>query len=309
MNAQLKEQPLGLELLYEPAETYYVRRLDEASNSGLKIIDERSPAHYRWWIENPEADKGSDDFDFGKLFHCAVLEPDHVDARFGFMPNDAPRDLRHLRNAKAPSKTTLEAIAWWDEWEASNVGRTLVPVSAMDTARRMADNLRDHVLRIPTGDREVKILGVELLDLCRTEVTYRWTDPRTGIKCKSRADLVCEELAFGGDLKSALDASPSAFARAVARLRYHQQHVHYCDGAQAAGTPWRDFLFLACEKVEPYVPAVYVIPAMAEERGRVLRDRALDTLARCLRDDRWPGYTETVTELNLPAWAYYDERD
>lgn len=309
MNAQLQPAPQGRVIYDEPAEVYYERRLDVANNSGLKIIDERSPAHYRYWVENPDDDKDGEYFDFGKLFHCAALEPDMVDARFGFTPNDAPRDLRHLRNAKAPSKSTLESIAWWDDWEASNAGRIMVPVSSMDTARRMGDSLRSHVLRIPTERGAITIRGDELLAMCRREVTYRWTDPRTGVACKSRADLECGELAFGADLKSAIDASPEAFARAVARHRYHQQHVHYCDGAQAAGTPWRDFLFPVVEKNPPYVAAVYIIPAMAEERGRALRDRAMDTLARCLRDDHWPGYTNTITELNLPAWAYYDERD
>jgi len=57
----------------EPASEYYVRRLDEASASGLKQIL-RSPAHYRHWCMNPEDDKESPALSFGRALHCAVAE-------------------------------------------------------------------------------------------------------------------------------------------------------------------------------------------------------------------------------------------
>lgn len=170
----------------------------------------------------------------------------------------------------------------------------------------MATALRNHPLEIPSGDKTLTIRGAELFDLCRKEVTIRWVDERTGVECKARVDLDCDELEFGGDLKSAADAHPRVFAQSVATYRYHQQHVHYSDGKQATGRPWKNFLFLVAEKGKVNAPAVYTIPPEAEVRGREIRDRGMDTMRRCLDSNTWPSYSNTIKELVLPTWAYYD---
>lgn len=295
-------------ILDEPADSYFRRELDVASNSGLKLIDERSPAHYYHWVTHPEDDQERDAFDFGHGLHTAVLEPHLLDTQYCVLPPDAPSrpTIRQIKAAR-PSDSTLRQIDWWAEWDARHAGRTELTAKEYDAIRGMVASMRAQVLRIPdSSGGVVSIRGGELFDLCRKEVTLRWTDPRTGVKCKARADLDCPEFAFGADVKSTVCAHPDDFARAVTRYRYHQQHVHYCDGAQATGQPWQNFLFFACEKVAPYVPGVYYVPAIAEERGRALRDRALETLKRCLDSGTWPGYTDTLTELVLPAWAYYE---
>ena len=295
----------------EPAESYFQRDPDVASNSGLKIIGTQSPLHYKHWCDHPEDDADSPALRFGSALHCAVLEPHSFDARYATLPEGAPRRPTEAQwNAKKPNPDSLAAMDWWAQWSARNEGKTILAAGDYDTIRGMADAVRSHVIAIPDSDGgKVWIPCGELFTMCKTEVGLRWTDPRTGIRCKARADLVCEELRFGGDLKSTIDASPDGFARAVHRYLYHQQHVHYCDGAAEAGAPWDNFLFFACEKTPPYAVGVYIIPAMAEERGRFLRDRALDRLKVALETGVWAGYTDTITELVLPAFAYYDAAD
>ena len=291
-----------------PDAVYFRRELDVASNSGLKIIDEKSPAHYLHWCQNPDQDKASKVFDFGHGLHALVLEPDLFDTGFCVLPHDAPsRPTSRQVNAAKPAPATIAQIDWWAGWDADHVGMVELTGKQYDDARGMVESMRAHVLNIPDSTGQmVTIRSGELFDLCRKEVTLRWTDPRTGIQCKGRADLDCEEFGFMGDVKSTVDASPEGFARAVHTYRYHQQHVHYTDGAQATGTQRGNFLFFACEKTAPFVPAVYVVPAMAEERGRFLRDRALDKLKACLDSGAWPPYANGITELVLPAWAYFE---
>lgn len=301
----------GQIILNEAPETYFKRELDVASNSGLKIIGTKSLRHYKHWCDHPEDDATSAALDFGHALHCAVLEPGDFDARFSVLPADAPRRPTAAQwNAKKPSPDSLAAMDWWRQWNAANQGKQILAAETYDMVRGMGDNTRRHVITIPdSSGAAVKIRCGELFDMCQKEVTLRWTDERTGVRCKARADLVCNELGFGGDLKSTVDASPDGFARAVHRYLYHQQHVHYTDGAQASGEPWQNFLFFAIEKEKPYVPGVYFIPAMAEERGRFLRDRALDRLKGALETGNWSGYTDTITELILPAYAYFDAND
>jgi exodeoxyribonuclease VIII len=287
-----------------PAEVYHRRELDVASNSGLTIIDDRSPMHYYHWITHPDDDEDTPALSFGSMFHVATLEPDRFTRTYCVLPPDAPsRPTSRQINAKKPSPETLQQIDWWQAWHDNHAGQQTVGAAEYDEALRMADQLRRHRLEFPGG---VIITGAELFDLCRKEVTIRWTDERTGVKCKARLDLLCDEFNFGADLKSTQDASQRAFARSVATYRYHQQHVHYTDGAQAAGMPLANFLFIVGERGKVNAPAVYTIPSEAEEHGRKLRDRGLDTLKRCLDSGRWPSYTSTIEELILPTWAYYE---
>ena len=62
MNAML--QPATF-IGQEPSESYYTRRLDEANASGLKHML-RSPAHFKHWVDSPEADRDSPALRFGK---------------------------------------------------------------------------------------------------------------------------------------------------------------------------------------------------------------------------------------------------
>lgn len=300
----------GQAIYDEPAEIYFKRELDVASNSQLKIIGQQSAMHYHYYCTHPEEDKRTPAKDFGHALHTGILEPHQFERQYCVLPENAPNrpSIRQI-NAKSPSAGSIAQIDWWQRWDADHAGMIDLPAETFDALRGMADKARGHVLEIPTEGKTIRIPCGELFDMCRKEVTYRWTDARTGIKCKARTDLACDEFNFGGDLKSAVDASPDGFARAVHRYLYHQQHVHYTDGAQATGNPWSNFLFFAVEKEPPYCPAVYYIPAMAEELGRFLRDRALDRLKTSLETNTWPGYTNRMTELVLPAYAYYDAND
>ena len=41
-----------------PAAEYHRAYLDVANNSGLKVIDERTPLHYKTWVEKQSGGKG-----------------------------------------------------------------------------------------------------------------------------------------------------------------------------------------------------------------------------------------------------------
>ena len=66
------------------------------------------------------------------------------------------------------------------------------------------------------------------------------------------------------------------------------------------------FSFLPIEKEPPYAPAAWHLGAASHELGYGLQQRALAKLAGCLKNNRWPGYPETVAEIELPTWAHYE---
>lgn len=299
MNAQLNPSspriPYGIHANLAPAD-YYPRHLNEASASGLKQML-RSPAHFREWVTNPDADKTSPALEFGKVLHCAVLEPEVFAREYIVEPKDAPAYPQARSWASAKSAPDVErAKDFWRTWEADHKGMTRVSVADYDKVRRMADSAMSHPVA-----RGLLVGG-------QREITFSWSDEATGIDCKARADLYLPG-EFLMDLKSCRDASPEGFARAVASYCYDVQQANYLAGIRANGDSIRWMVFLAIESEAPYVCQPYILDVRAEERGWNLRQRALTKQAECLRTGRWPGYSEALNELALPAYAYYMENE
>lgn len=292
----------GRVILDESPEIYYRRELAMANYSGLKIIQRKSPAHFKHYIEQPEAEVETAAKRFGKALHCAILEPDVFVRTYCILPADAPdRPTAAMLNAIKRSGNSQARIDWWADWSAEHGHKQVLTATDYDRVQGMAESVRRHPM------------ASAMLAGGKREVTLRWSETVTledgteiEVPCKARIDLWDEELAFFADPKSCQDASPRGFANAVASYGYHMQHAHYGEGAKACGIDLNAFLFLAIESEAPYVCAAYPIDPAAEERGYQLRDAAMHTLARCLHYGTWPGYSDTLTPLSLPGWAFYD---
>lgn len=277
-----------------PAELYHKREMGVANAGALKILNSKTPAHYRAWLD-AEQDDDTKALEFGRALHCALLEPKVFDATY-VQPVEHPfrRPSITQRNAKKPSHSTLEAIAYWDKWEADHVG--LIEITAAEKQRLigMAESIRQHPI------------ARTLLSEGASEQTLVWIDPRTGLLCKARVDRYIGARGLAWDLKSTEDASERGFAQHIARYGYHIQDAHYAGGFQVLGLDLRAFLFVAVEKEPPYAVAVHSIDPEAESRGIELRDRAMDTLARCVANNSFPGYEPRINRLSLPVWALRD---
>ena len=272
-----------------PAERYHKTILGEANNSGLKVIDERTPAHYLQWVKDrnkpktPEQEfKERQHLRVGRIIHSAILEPDSFNDDYVLMPDFGPMQSSKNRETR-------------DQWIASlPPGTSIVKQDEKDLALAM----RDAVLRHKTARL--------VIEGGKPEVTLRWQDKRTGVRCKARADWWHPEMGFAMDLKSTDDASPITFGRSVANYGYHRQHCHYADGFSQLGAPIQHYLLLAVEKDAPHCVGLYHIDAAAEERGFQLLHRSMDKMAACLKANAWPAYSEDFQVLTLPGWAYSD---
>lgn len=286
----------GAELLLDvPAADYHRRELGVASASTLKLIRDRSPAHYRAWIDATD-DHETPALLFGRAYHMRVLEPERFAATYVAPPENPPRrPTEAQRNAKKPSDDTIAAIAFWDAWNAENAGKETLTRDDFERIEAMHAALMQHPL------------AAGIMRAGHSEVTMRWIDEQSGVQCKARADWWVPGKFFM-DLKTTEDASPRAFVRSIEKYGYHVQHAHYCDGARACGETIRNYLILAQEKEPPYAAAVYHIDAAAEIRGFELRERGLQTVRECLDSNTWPAYGTGITELSLPPWALKDDQ-
>lgn len=293
MNAQIKTSYAGI-FFNVPEAEYHTKKLGEFSNSAAKQML-RSPAHYKAYIEAKEDSTATPAQTFGKAFHCALFEPERFKETYVVVPDDAPRKPSITQiNAKNPSADTVIAVNWWGNFASE--GKLILSGEDMERIEAMMLSVQSH----PWASKLVK--GVE------TEVTLYWIDEATGLECKARADAFKDLGAkrYVVDAKSCLDASPAAFAKAVHSYGYHIQHAHYCKGFAAVGKPLANYLILAIESEAPYVCQVYCIDAEAEARGYELIDRAAQRTRECLDSGKWPGYSEDITTLSLPAWSLKD---
>lgn len=279
MNAQLKSEH-GQLLLDVPEADYHRKVLQVASNSSLRILREKTPAHLKAYTEAPEQ-PGTPAMAFGRAYHCRMLEPAKFAATYCVRP-----DFGDLR--------TNVGKAARDAWLADHAGMQTLTKDDSDRIEAMAAALQAHPL------------AWAILSQGHSEVTMYWNDRQTGVPCKARADKWHPGKLFA-DLKTTDDASPEAFRRSVSKYAYHVQHAHYCDGAAACGEPVTNFLIVAQEKEAPYAVAVYQIDAAAEARGFELREQGLQLMKQCIDADAWPAYAPGITELSLPAWALKDQ--
>lgn len=245
------------------------------SCSGLKKL-RKSPAH---WMagEDPDAPR-SDALRRGSLLHTLVLEPDTLLERYRIKP-------------EGMNFATKDGKTWRD---ATPTGVEIVTEAEYKAAQRQAKALR----ALP----EVSAL----LEHGKSEVSFFWVDEQTGVTCKGRADWVFRTPAGVVllDLKTTEDASPEGFPKSCARYGYHMQDAWYSDGWQrATGDAVLGFVFGAVESGWPNVAAPYMLDDEARSKGRAECWRLLNLYAECLQFDRWPGYSDSITPISLPAWA------
>jgi hypothetical protein len=77
----------------------------------------------------------------------------------------------------------------------------------------------------------------------------------------------------------------------------------YLDGIeQATGTRPEQFIFITVEKKAPFACAVYAADAEMIAAGAQTAARDLELLAICKAADTWPGYSDQIEPISLPAW-------
>ena len=249
--------------------------LDRFNPSSAKLIL-RSPDHYRHHRDHPPAETPA--LRVGKATHALALE-----GRAAFD--------RAFTVAPECDRRTKEGKALWADFTAASEGRTVLTAGESEQVESMAAGLLAHPL-VPA-----------LIEGGTPELSLIWDDPETCAPCKGRADLARLEAGAILDLKTTLDASPTAFARSVVSFGYSTQAAAYLSGAAVLGADVRDFIILAVEKAPPFAVGIYRLPDAALELGRRRWREACGLYVQCLESGRWPGYPEGITELTLPSWA------
>lgn len=159
-----------------------------------------------------------------------------------------------------------------------NSGYAIVSKEENDMINGMVESVNKH------------IAAQKFLKESQHEVVVQWD------KCKARVDMIGDT--FVCDLKTCIDASSRAVSHSILKYGYHIQAAHYL-----AGTNLGRMIFIFVEKNPPYLTAVYELHFDSLQVGRTARRDAMDLLAACEESGIWPGYSNQVETIDLPAYA------
>lgn len=255
-------------------------------SSGLKLIMQ-SPLHY--WSRYLDPQRAPKDptpaMKIGTAWHAAIFEPEAFARDYIEVP--AGLDRR-----------TKEGKQLWAELEAS--GKEVMTPDDMLRIKTMAASAAEHPIS--------KVIFAQ--EGGAAEVSFFCADPETGANLKIRPDYFVPpcKLFPGGllvDGKTGEDMSPAGFAKYAWNWDLHIQAAFYSDVFQSLhGTDVPPtFVWAAQEKDAPYATAYYSAASDFIDYGRKLYRRALNTYAACAASGVWPGYAQTVQQLELPGWA------
>jgi hypothetical protein len=244
------------------------------SKSGLWTIYTRSPAHYRF---SPR--KETNAFSIGKAAHIAILEPETFEARV--MKGPADRRGNNWKDSQI---------------EANATGRLLLTQGDFETGLLMRDAVH----------ADARINAIITSATAQIESSGYWIDEETGALCKCRPDFYRPDLGIMLDLKSTTSAHPDDFAKSVISYGYHTQEAWYAGGYRALQQNVEGFVFLAVEKTDPFVCALYELPPSIVAEGHAIARKALAKYAECAAADHWPGYSSEITELTFKRWSYQE---
>jgi hypothetical protein len=273
-------------MIAEPNEVYHAN--EAISHSKLELFRRRPISYYRRFVAKTVArPEPTEAFRLGSAAHCAVLEPKTFWDRYALRPEGIDRRTKDGKIAFA-------------EFEAANVGKTVIDQGEAGSVREMAVAVQNHPL------------AAQLLGAGSPELSWR-VAPAGGMALQCRTDWFNKagcELSSGrpyiADLKTveSLDADAFRnFERACFNFGYHRQAGFYLPLiTEIIGSPVFDFFFVAVEKCEPYGVAVYRLSDAATARGHDETITDLIRLQACIKSEQWPNLPNDLREIGLPKW-------
>jgi hypothetical protein len=237
-----------------PIEVYHHPDCPGISSSQIKLILERSFAHYKAKVETYA-------LRFGNVFHTYTNEPDTFADTYEIAPTSSKRSKE------------------WFSAQRKNAGqKILITIDEFYLAKFMSNKVFDHPEAGP------------LLQGATFEETFFSRDEETGILKKCRVDA--RKGLVLSDLKSTENASARAFRSDAIRYGYGISAAYYCEiVTEVLGQIVDDFRLLACEKPSPHEVAVYKIHEGSLQDGEQKFREVLRTVAAIESGKQtWKGY-------------------
>jgi len=246
-----------------------------------------SPLAYHEAVTTPKPPSAT--MELGSAIHTAILEPELFEAEY----------------AMYDGRKGTKAYAEWLEQQAAGV--TVLSVEQYAQCMGAAEA----VWCKPQG-REAR----RVLSGARREVSIRWTDPETRIRCKARPDIVRYHRVLTtvdrvrtvdlADVKTTASVDARKFGKIAADLAYDGKMAFAGGGLRALGYTVRAVKIIAVEQKPPHDVAVYDVTAEVLDAGEAKVREYLARLKTCRRRRSWPGRYTGSQPLDFPRYALPD---
>lgn len=180
-------------------------------------------------------------------------------------------------------------------------GRIPVIASKYEALAQAAQGLRTSLL-----EYDVDVTGGQ------PELGIEWHERGLNgpVLCRCKLDLLVTKTGLVVDLKKTKSAHPADCSRSMIEYGYDVQDVAYRRAVSALLPHLEgriDMVFLFMEIDEPYAITPVRASGMMRQLGSMKWDRAVQIWERCLLNNRWPSYVDSVTDLDPPKWAITEE--
>lgn len=244
------------------------------SQSSLKEFL-RSPAHY---LASTEAiQEPTPAMKMGTAFHAKVLLPDSWQDHYMVMPKVDGR--------------TKEGKEMKAKFELMSEGRVVIDEDTEFKILKMREAIFNHSM----ANSYLQFAEA------RESALYGTYVAKNGVHVRLKGLVDAMNFLRGAivDLKSAEDASPDGFRKAIWNRRYDIQVVHYLWLAKLNGFDISEFVFIASEKDAPYAVGCYTIKEESLVRSYEVWKNAIERFAECQQSGKYPAYSDDVIELAI----------
>jgi len=257
----------------EPAFIAEIKDADYRKATGLSQSSLKhfliSPAHYLASTE--EVIEPTKAMQFGTAFHAHLLQAN-------------PEEHYAVKN-KVDGRSK-EGKAYNEQFAFENAGKVVIDSDEKSKIVCMAEEVMAH----PTAGKLMQSL---------THREFAVFGTHQGVRLKGLIDGYCHEEGVIVDLKTAEDASPAGFRKAIRDRRYDIQVAHYTWLMLNAGKRVNVFYFIAVEKEAPYAVGVYKINPHTLMYSMGTWEEAIGRFKDCQSTGLYPAYSDTPVEITL----------
>lgn len=257
------------------------------------------------------------DMAWGTLVDLLWLTPESFYKYVILKPSDAPKkpDVRQ-RNAKKPSNETLDAIAWWNEFEKAALGKMIIDEPLLMEVRAARDMLDQHPVA-----REIWNVSKKQVILAGVDDTFH--PSRNPYAFKSMIDLLPMEgeIRVDGarinlnqcvvDLKQCHNVTPYGIRKAISQFEYHLKtkfYIEMVNRSQIDPAPRRRHAILIVQNSNPpYDVHIRSIDEDDLRTGWLQIVSRIDLMHRINPEDMRNLYDTEVTTVKMYDWMTTEE--
>lgn len=254
----------------------------------------KSMKHFEYYMNKEKETKSF--FDFGNAFEICLLDKNRISEKIAIFDHMERPEIDKNFNSKLNKE-------WKEKFYYENKEKYIINYDGGESLRTI-----EGMLEACKSDRVIN----SALSNIEYQASLFWTDQATGLKLKTRPDVVRMKRNTIIDVKTCISANPHDFARQAIKFDYPMQAITQIEGCIQSGymESVDSYFWLAVEKNEPYQAVLYEFELDDQKQAREMLYYTLRKIKRAYDEGEFKGYQEMadnefgVLSLNIPQYYF-----